>query len=278
MILPAVTQEERAERFRRMHRGRAILVLPNAWDVASAMLIARQRGCRAVATTSSGVAWSRGYPDGERIPPEEMIDVVGRIARAVDVPVSADLEAGYGDAAATAKAAWAAGAVGLNLEDSREERELVPAEEHAASVRAVHEAVPGLVINARTDVYLAGLADFDETVARGNAYLAAGADCIFMPGVVDGETIGRLAKAIDGPISVLALAGTPPAAELERLGVARVSVGGGLARASLARVEEAAGELLRDGTFGFLENPLSNSALNAMLDRGGPQASPPTSA
>jgi 2-methylisocitrate lyase-like PEP mutase family enzyme len=241
---------ERAELLRALHRPPPILVLANAWDAASAAACARVEGCRALATTSGGVAAAHGYPDGEHIPRDEMIAAVARIVRAVDVPVTADLEAGYGDATATAEAAIEAGAVGLNLEDG-----MGPIHEHVARIQAVRETgerlgVP-LVINARTDVFLRGSGDPDEAVHRANAYLEAGADCAFVIWVEDGETIGRLAARIRGPLNVLARRGTPPVRELERLGVARVSVGSGLFRTALASAEQGARELLEHGTFGF---------------------------
>jgi 2-methylisocitrate lyase-like PEP mutase family enzyme len=228
-----VTQREKAELLRALHGGRDVLVLANAWDVASARAFARLRGCRAIATTSGGVAAAFGCPDGEQIPAREMLAAVERIARAVELPVTADLEAGYGDAAATTTAAIDAGAVGMNLEDGAG-----PVQEHVERIRAARAAgdragVP-LVLNARVDVYLRGTRVFGDAVARANAYLGAGADCVFVIGVTDGPTIARLAKAVDGPLNVLATGETPPVAELARLGVRRVSVGSGLFRAGLA--------------------------------------------
>jgi 2-methylisocitrate lyase-like PEP mutase family enzyme len=158
-------QEQKASAFRALHAAPPVLVLPNAWDVASAVVVA-SLDCPAIATSSAGIAGVLGYPDGERIPSGEMLDMVARIAAAVDLPVTADLEAGYGDAAATAHAAWESGAVGLNLEDAAG-----PAVEHVERVRAARAAVPALVINARTDLYLFGQPDFDETVRRAAAYL-----------------------------------------------------------------------------------------------------------
>jgi 2-methylisocitrate lyase-like PEP mutase family enzyme len=219
-------------------------VLPNAWDAASAAAFARIEGCRAIATSSGAIAEAHGYPDGERISRDEMISAVATIVRAVDVPVTADLEAGYGDPAATAEAAIDAGAVGLNLEDN-----LAPVEEHVARVRAVRETaerlgVP-LVINARTDVFLRGSRDPDEAVSRANAYLEAGADCAFVIWVQGTAPIERLAAEIRGPLNVLYRPGSPSIAELERLGVARVSVGSGFFRAALAHAEELARRLLQ---------------------------------
>ena len=256
------SQEQRAADFRSLHRGPPVLVLANVWDVASAVVVAEVPECRALATSSAGVAAVLGYPDGERIPPVEMLDIVRRIVAAVDLPVTADLEAGYGDAAATARAAWDAGAVGLNLEDSAGS-----ADEHVERVRAARAAVPALVINARTDLYLAGRPDFDETVRRGVAYLEAGADCVFVPGVTDAETIGRLADAIPGPINVLAMPSTPPVAELERLGVARVSVGSGLGRAALGWTRDAAATILAEGSFEPLSRVVPFGDLGALLER-----------
>jgi 2-methylisocitrate lyase-like PEP mutase family enzyme len=157
-----------------------------------------------------------------------MLDAVARIAAAMELPLTADLEAGYGDPVATAQAAWEAGAVGLNLEDRND-----PMREQCERIAAVRAAVPELVVNARTDVFLGGSGDPDEAVERANAYLAAGADCAFAIGLVDGPTIGRLARAIEGPLNVLATAGSPAVDELARLGVRRISLGSGLHRASL---------------------------------------------
>jgi 2-methylisocitrate lyase-like PEP mutase family enzyme len=258
-----VTQGERAAAFRSLHHAPPVLVLANAWDVASAVLIASLPGCRALATSSAGVAAVLGHPDGERIPAGEMLDMVRRVARAVDVPVSADLEAGYGDAAATARAAWEAGAVGLNLEDADG-----AAEEHADRVRAVRAAVPELVVNARVDRFLVGDRDLEETLRRAALYLEAGADCIFVPGVTDAETIGRLADGIDAPLNVLAGPATPPVAELERLGVARVSVGSGLMRAVAADARRRAEAIFANGRFDVLEAAVGFDELGDLLERG----------
>lgn len=223
-------------------------MLANVWDVASARAVAAVPGCRAIATSSAACARSLGWEDGEQIPPAEMLAAVGRIARTVELPVTADLEAGYGDAVATARAAWEAGVVGMNLEDGNGD-----VDEHAQRVTAVREAVFELVLNARTDVFLpGGSGSVEDAVARANAYLAAGADCAFVIGVEDGETIARLAGQISGPLNVLAGAGSPPVAELAAMGVRRISLGSGLHRASLAATRAAAEELLTSGTYGFL--------------------------
>src|SRR5580658_4284874 len=147
----------KAEILRNLHRAPPILALPNAWDVPSARIFERA-GFPAIATTSAGVAFALGYPDGERISRAEMLEVVARIARAVKVPVTADLEAGYDSPAETARQAWAAGAAGLNFEDVRVEA-LVDLDEQTAAIRAMRAAAPELVINARNDIYLNGIGD-----------------------------------------------------------------------------------------------------------------------
>jgi len=212
---------KKAETLRRLHQGPEILVLPNAWDVASARVV-EEAGYPAIATTSAGVAFALGYPDGERISRDEMLEAVGRIARRVRVPVTADLEAGYGpepaDTEETIRRAIDGGVVGANIEDGTHRREqplcsmnLAVARVHAARRAADAAGIP-FVINARTDSYLAArlfnlAADgrcFEETVHRGRAYVEAGADCIFIPGLADRDTIGRLVAAIGAPINILA--------------------------------------------------------------------------
>lgn len=211
-----------------MHGEPPILVLPNAWDVASARRLAALKGCRALATTSAAVARSLGWEDGERAPAAEMIEAARRIAEAVDVPVTADLERGYGDPVGTARAAWDAGLVGINFEDSTRGG-LVPLDEQVEAIRAIVAAVPELVVNARVDVFLGiGRGDVAEAAERANAYLAAGAVCAY-PILAPPASIPALAHRIDGPINVLLDKGTPPPAELAELGVARVTWGSGLA-------------------------------------------------
>jgi 2-methylisocitrate lyase-like PEP mutase family enzyme len=254
----------KAEKFRNLHGG--MLVLPNAWDVASAKIFERA-GFDAIGTSSAGVAFTLGYPDGQKLTREEMLEVVARIVRAVQVPVTADVEAGYDDPVATARAVWAAGAVGLNLEDTAGSDELL---DLASTVRAIRAAVPEIVINARTDIFLNQIGDaatrFDRAVGRLNAYRDAGADCLFAPGVRDAETIGRLTKAVRGPLNILAVAGTPAIAELKRLGVARVSVGSGPMRATLGLVERIATELHDSGTYGsIVEGAIPYADVNRLL-------------
>ncbi|HXH87765.1 MAG TPA: isocitrate lyase/phosphoenolpyruvate mutase family protein [Gaiellaceae bacterium] len=230
-----------------MHEGPEPLLLPNVWDVASALAVAAHPAARALATTSAGVARSLGWEDGEEIPPERMLDAVARIAAAVELPVTADLEAGYGDAVATARAAWDVGVVGLNLEDGNG-----PAEAQCERIAAVRAAVPELVVNARIDVFIGGSGELDEAIERGGAYLAAGADCIYPIGLADDAAIKRLVREVGGPVNVLASKEVPPVAELVRLGVRRISVGSGLHNASLATARAGADELFEHGTYGFL--------------------------
>ncbi|MEZ5099275.1 MAG: isocitrate lyase/phosphoenolpyruvate mutase family protein [Thermoleophilia bacterium] len=284
MAIPAEVRA-RAERLLDLHRGPRLLVLPNAWDAASARAFAAHPRCVALATSSAGCAAVLGYPDGELVPRDDMLDLVARIVRAVDVPVPADLEAGYGDrpddAAETAIAALAAGAVGMNLEDGRAHPHaasgpLVPVAAHAAKVGAVREAALRLgvpfVLNARVDAYIREAGEpagrFEETVTRANAYLRAGADSIFVPAVTDAETIGRLAAAVDGPLNVLGAPTTPPVAELERLGVRRLTVGSGPHRATLAQTARMASALLDDGTLGFLADSLPFADAQRLLGAG----------
>jgi 2-methylisocitrate lyase-like PEP mutase family enzyme len=267
---------DKAEALRRLHAGPRVLVLANAWDAASARLI-EAAGAPAIASSSAGVAFALGYPDGQRITRAEMLDMVRRIARVVRVPVTADVEAGYGTtaqaAAETARGVAAAGAVGMNLEDTDQGR-LLPLEVQVERVRAARAAgesagVP-LVINARTDVFGADEIPSGqrpaEAVRRANAYLEAGADCAFVPFVTDRDLIGRLAREIKGPLNVLATPDGPPVAELERLGVRRVSVGGALARAAYGRARKIAIEIHEKGTFESLrEGTISYAEMQRLL-------------
>jgi len=237
-------QAEKAERFRQLHHGPHILALVNVWDVATARLV-EKGGFPAIATSSAAVANSWGYPDGQHISRADMLSVVERIARHVQLPVSADLEAGYGEtdeaAAELAFAMISAGAVGLNFEDSTGDARnpLLPLEQQVERIKRLREIASAIrvpvVINARTDVFLAEVGEpesrFEHAVRRVNAYRQAGADSLFVPGVADGELIGRLVKAAQGPLNILYGPGSPSVAELERLGVARVSFGSGSFRA-----------------------------------------------
>jgi 2-methylisocitrate lyase-like PEP mutase family enzyme len=278
-VLAGRRQAEKAAQLLELHQGPSILVLANVWDVASARLVERA-GFKAIATSSAAIANSLGYPDGQRVSREEMLAAVRRIAGKVQLPVTADLEAGYGadprDMTDTARELIAAGAVGLNLEDGAADPRdpLVDARVHADKVKRIREAAEAhglhVVINARTDVYLAEVGEpasrFEHAVDRANAYRKAGADCLFVPGVYDGETIRKLVEAIGGPVNVLAGPATPPIAELERLGARRVSFGSWPARAALGLFSRFAHELREKGTFTTLGDwAIPYADLNALL-------------
>ncbi|MFD3697313.1 isocitrate lyase/phosphoenolpyruvate mutase family protein [Streptomyces sp. NPDC058646] len=261
----------RARAFAALHDPARPLALANAWDVAGARLV-EAAGAAAVATTSAGVAWSLGAPDGDVLARDRALDLVSRVASAVSVPVTADIEGGFGagpDAVAeTVSGVLAAGAVGINIEDGRR----APADhaERLAAARSAAEAagVP-LYINARVDTYLFGLGEasarLDDTLARAAAYLRAGATGIFVPGVTDPATVAELAQGIDAPLNVLAAPGAPTVAELGALGVARVSLGSWVAEAAYAVVRRATEELLSGGTYGSLTESLPYGELNALL-------------
>ena len=253
-------QRAKAEALRDLHVPGDPLLLLNAWDAASAVVIARA-GARAIATSSAAAANALGYADGQQLTREQMLGAVAAIAGAVDLPVTADMEAGYGDepeaAAATARGVVGVGAVGLNMEDlSDGSEDLLPIERFAAKIAAVRavgdETGIPLVLNARTDVFLGQVGDpgtrLERAVERGRAYLAAGADCIFVPGVIDPGVITALVQGIDGPVSILAVPGSPPLTELKAFGVARISTGSGPYRAALSLARTMAGEAYGAGT------------------------------
>jgi 2-methylisocitrate lyase-like PEP mutase family enzyme len=256
-----------------------VLVLPNAWDAGSARLIERA-GARAIATTSGGVSWSLGKPDGEGITREEQVAVVARIVAAVRVPVSADIEGGYGpdpaDVADTVRAVVAAGAGGVNLEDSRRDGTLFSAEEQALRIAAARGAAadagaPGIVINIRTDVFLFGIGApsgrLGDVVARARSYAAAGADGLFVPGAVDEQTIRALVAGSALPINVMAGPGAPSVGELTAMGVRRISLGTALAEAAYLLTERAATEILTSGTYTALEPGGTFSTVNSAFGR-----------
>ena len=250
-----------------LHAGPGF-VLPNAWDAGSARIL-EQVGFPAIATTSAGIAWSCGVPDGGPLDRDSMLEHVARIVAAVSVPVTADLEAGYGETAddvgRTVARAMELGAVGANLEDAAQGT-LFGIDEAVDRIAAARTAAPRhtFVLNARTDTYFAGTTGdvFAETVERAVRYVDAGADCVFVPGVVEADTIRRLAAAIPGPLNVVAgLANTIDAPTLFLLGVKRVSLGGSLARATLSLLESAGRELLDSGTLGFLDGAIGYADL-----------------
>ena len=266
MTTPMQTsQAERARRFTALHDE--LLVIPNAWDAISARILA-EAGYPAVATTSSGVAAALGYPDGEGAPLDEVVAATGRIARSVDIPVTADIESGFGatasDVGETIRRILNAGAVGVNLEDViYPDGRLFALDDavqrvHAARRAADAEGVP-LYLNARTDVFLLRIGEpagrSAEALRRAHAFLDAGASGIFIPGVVDAQTVGALAAQIPAPLNILAMPGIPARAELRALGVRRVSLGSSLMRAVSARTREIALDVRDDPGFAFLTRP-----------------------
>jgi 2-methylisocitrate lyase-like PEP mutase family enzyme len=278
-----IAQKAKAEAFLALHHAPEILVLPNCWDAGSALILA-EAGFPAIATTSAGIAFSRGFADGHRMSRAEMAAEVKRCVDAVSIPVSADMEGGYGktpeDVAETVRQAIAAGAIGANIEDgvydaATAKPYMLDTALCVERIRAGREAADALdipfVINARVDVYQVArgeqtAATFEEAVARCNACYAAGARSVNIPGIADEDLIGRLAQAVEGPLNILAGAATPPTARLQELGVARVSIGGSLARACLKLVQHAAEELRNEGTFGYAKDSFSNAELNRRFE------------
>jgi len=277
MTILAMKQTEKARRFRELHEA-GTFVLPNAWDAGSAILLARA-GVPAIATTSSGVSWAHGVRDGQQLSRDEAIAALAAIARAVDCPVTADLESGYGpgpdDVATAIGAAIGAGAVGANLEDrpGPGPEVLWPIGGQCARLAAAREAadrsgVP-FVLNARTDVYLARVgapADRDALVVeRAAAYADAGADCVFVPGLSDPDVIARIVKAAPVPVNVLLAPGAGVSiAQLAQTGARRISTGHLIAAAAYATIQRAAQELL-DGEFGTLRGALPVAELQAVM-------------
>jgi 2-methylisocitrate lyase-like PEP mutase family enzyme len=274
-----IALKAKADAFRNMHHAPPLLVLPNAWDAVTARLFV-QAGARAIATTSAGIAATLGYADGQNVPRELMMQAIARIANAVSVPVTADIESGYADSpkglGESMRAVINAGAIGVNLEDATGDtsQPLFALEEQIERIRAAREAgddvnIP-VVINARTDVYLEKVGEpatrFAETVRRLNAYHQAGADCLFVPGVTDMPTLTQLVQSVAGPLNVLAGPGMPPVADLQRIGIARLSVGSGIMRATLAVARDAADELLQKGTYNtFLDRNIPYHEVNELM-------------
>ncbi len=266
---------DRASAFLALHQRGAGFVLPNAWDAGSARLL-EQVGFPALATTSAGIAFSRGLPDAD-MAGSDMLDCIALIVDAVDCPVTADLESGYGPTpnhvAETIAAAVAIGVVGCNIEDAITPGELIPVGEGRERLEAARSSAPvgTFVLNARTDTYMANHPDaFAETIRRAEQYIAAGADCIFVPGVSDADEIGRLTAEIGAPVNVVAGLVEPvlDATTLRGLGVARISIGGTLTRAALSLVDRAGREMLEHGTFGFAKGAISYGDFQQRLARG----------
>ena len=281
MAMVSKSQKEKADKFLKWHYDQDILVLLNSWDRASSKVV---EGCgyKAVATTSMGIAASLGYPDCQVIPFNEMLGVIQGIVHAVHVPVTVDIEAGYGNSIPeiinSVSKFIDAGVVGINIEDSLDLRpDLVDTMEFCERIAAIRELADSkgfhLVINARTDSFYtssgSGQEKLAESILRGNKYREAGADCIFVQPVWEKDTIATLVREINAPINILANpsigAGLPPSVqELQDLGVARLSLGSSLMKAVLAMIKKVADELSEQGTYASLMkslNPLSDAAL-----------------
>lgn len=275
-------QSDKAAAFRELHaEGPSPLVLVNVWDAASARLV-EQAGAHALATSSSAISWSLGFPDGNHLPVALAMAALGRIAAATDLPVTADIETGYAsrDGAfddalleQTIMAVLAAGAVGVNIEDSGDEP-LTDVAEQARRIgtvrRLAEEAGVRLFINARTDTYLSGRfpeSAFEETLRRVPAYLAAGADGIFVPGVTDLHILHELSRRIPAPLNALAGVGAPSVGELHDAGVRRISIGGNTAKAAYATVSRVAAEILGDGNWSKLAGARSHAEMDALFTR-----------
>src|SRR5579864_7653342 len=273
-----VEQRQKAETLRALHSGSSPLVLVNVWDVASALII-EEVGFAAIATTSAGIAFSKGFPDGQKIHPDAMMAEVARIAGAVRVPVTADAEAGYGDspdhAARTARLVIQAGAVGMNFEDAtgRPDQPLMDQSLQVERIHAIRDAatklgVP-LMLNARTDVYLLQVGGpakrYDEAVKRLGAYRDAGADCVFLPGVRDLPTIAREVSDLGCAVNILAGPGSPSVAELTAVGVKRISLGSGPMRATLGLLRRLAQEVNAQGTHSLMDTSLSHAEINQLM-------------
>ncbi len=276
--MSAGEQAQRAEAFRARHHAKPTLLLPNAWDGASARILAAA-GFDAIATTSAGVAWALGYADGEKAPWSEVIAATARIARAAKCAVTADVEGGY---AATPEALaehitelLRTGIVGVNLEDGApgNSARLYALEEATARLRAARAAATAfgvpIVINARVDLFLASrgrdLSRFDEAVTRARAYLAAGADCVYPIGLSNPEAITRFVQATAAPVNVMAYAGAPTMAELEQLGVARVSTASAIATATMDATMRIAKELRAGGRFDGLAATLTYAEMQKLF-------------
>jgi 2-methylisocitrate lyase-like PEP mutase family enzyme len=273
-----MTLKYRATSFGALHRAGTPLVLANAWDVASARIVAAA-GAPAVATTSAGVAWSLGYADGDAVDVDLAIGVIARITAAVDVPVTADIESGYATDAAgvgrTVARVLEAGAVGINLEDAQQgaDTPLRPAAEQAERLAAARAAAQAagvdLYINARTDVFLRSIGEpagrVQASLERAAAYIEAGASGIFVPGITDPATVAELVRGIAAPVNVLVGPGAPPVEQLAELGVARISTGSSLAAAAYAVAQRATRELAATGTYEALAGELDYGTLNALF-------------
>lgn len=265
----------KSETFRELHAPGRLLILPNAWDAGSARVI-EECGAKAIATTSSGVSWSHGYPDRNALPVKALAAAVAEIARAIRIPLSVDFEGGYSDeparVAENISAVLDAGAAGINIEDGTSSPDLLCAKIEAVKKAAAHAGVD-LFVNARVDVYLHRLAPAERavemTLERARRYRAAGCDGVFVPFVADPASIRALVAGIDPlPLNLIAMPGLAPAAELAKLGARRLSAGGALSSAALGLTRRLASAFLDDGRSDALfGESLEYAAMNASLAR-----------
>jgi 2-methylisocitrate lyase-like PEP mutase family enzyme len=277
MSLTTAAIAERALRFHALHRGDGVLLLPNAWDVITARVF-EQAGFAALGTTSFGIARAHGFRDGEDAAYDVTLDMVRRIAPALSVPLTADIEAGYGDTpeevGARGRELLQAGAVGFNIEDGslRDPSGLADAALQSEKVAALKEAGASLgipvFVNARTDVFWrdpnAGASGLAAALRRAEVYLSAGADGIFIPGLTDREAIRTAAAALKAPLNILATPRTPPVAALASLGVKRLSLGSGPVRAALGCLRAIGREILEQGTYRFLDDAVPYDEANEL--------------
>ena len=268
----------KAKLFQQLHLGPQILVIANAWDAGSARVF-EHAGICAVGTGSAGIAFSHGYSDNERIPRDVILSATREIVNAVKVPVTADILTGLGhtikEVVATVTEIIAMGAVGINIEDGTDDGHLIDVDEQVEKISAICNAAKAsgvpIVVNARTDSFWLKLGDAKEnlraSIERANRYREAGADCVFVPAVVDRAAIKTLVQQIDGPLNILTVPGCPPIAELQQLGVRRVSEGSGPMRATMMLTRRIAEELLRTGTYTrFHDDAIAYAEANKLFE------------
>ncbi len=268
--------QDRATAFHRLHAPGQLLVLPNAWDAASARLM-ESLGATAIATTSAGLCWAHGYADGRSIPLDVMLGAVAEIVRVTSLPVSVDVEGGYSAepkrVAETVSALIGVGAVGVNLEDGKAPPDLLAAKITAVKQAANRSGVD-LFVNARTDVFLKRLTPperaADETIARGRRYAEAGCDGFFVPGLSEPGAIRAIVGAVQLPVNVLVLPSLPPVAELRACGVRRLSAGSAVCAAAAGAARRAVKQLLVEGRYeGLFADPVAYTEMNALFPMQG---------
>ena len=257
--------------FRNLHRGPGLLLLPNAWDAVSARLI-ESLGAQAIATTSAGLAWSRGYPDGNALPEDQLIAAIRDIARVIRVPLTVDIEAGYSDdPAAVARLVArviAVGVVGVNIEDGERSPDLLC--KKIAAIRDQAHSGADVFINARTDVYLRGVARGEaataEVIRRAARYHAAGCDGLFVPGLATADAMAEISAAIAPmPLNVMAVTNLPPPDTLEKSGVRRLSAGSSIAQAAIGRTSHLVSSFLAGTMSGMFDGSADYGAVNRLF-------------